>query len=87
MKKILIITSVFSAIIMLNSCGSKSDDETAKPEITTEAAPPHANENTATLSEEQMKTIGIELGSIEQKELTNSVKANGILTEIGRAHV
>ena len=80
MKKILIITSVFSAIIMLNSCGSKSGDETAKPEATKEAAPQQANENTATLSEEQMKTIGIELGSIEQKELTNSVKANGILT-------
>ena len=56
MKKILIITSVFSAIIILNSCGSKSGDETVKTETTTEAAPPSANENTATLIEEQMKT-------------------------------
>ncbi len=80
MKKILIIMPVFSAIVILNSCGNKSSEETAKTATTEQAAPEHANENTATLSEEQIKTIGIELGTVEQKELTNSVKANGILT-------
>lgn len=33
----------------------------------------------ATLTQEQIKMIGIELGSIEQKQLSNSIKANGIL--------
>ena len=32
-----------------------------------------------TLTEEQMKTIGVELGVIEDKELTSSLKTNGVL--------
>lgn len=39
----------------------------------------HENENTATLNEEQMKSIKIEFGNIEQKQLTASLKANGLL--------
>lgn len=37
------------------------------------------NTNQTTLTGEQIKTIGIEFGTIEQKELANSIKANGIL--------
>ncbi|MBK9258198.1 MAG: efflux RND transporter periplasmic adaptor subunit [Saprospiraceae bacterium] len=39
----------------------------------------HENTNTATLTAEQMKSIKIELGSIEKKQLTASLKANGLL--------
>ncbi len=39
----------------------------------------HENENTATLTAEQMKSIQIEFGMIEKKQLTASLKANGLL--------
>lgn len=39
----------------------------------------HENSNGTTLTAEQMKSIKIELGSIERKQLTASLKANGIL--------
>ena len=80
MKKILIITSILFSFVLLSSCGSNSSSETTKEETHEEASEEHGNENTATLTNEQIKTIGIELGTIEQKELTNSIKANGILT-------
>lgn len=37
------------------------------------------NQNSVGLTEEQMKSINIEMGYIEKKQLTNSLKANGIL--------
>lgn len=80
MKKILIIAFTVVCVAALSSCGNKSATETTKETAQEDGGEEHANENTATLTEEQMKTIGIELGSIEQKELTNSVKANGVLT-------
>lgn len=79
MKKYFIIVT---ALFLLQSCGGKSSEE-VKEETKTEekgGEDEHANENTATLTAEQMKTIEIVLGSIEQKELTNSIKANGVLT-------
>lgn len=39
----------------------------------------HENPNTATLTGDQIKSIGIELGSIEKKQLTASLRANGVL--------
>ena len=80
MKKILIITSILFSFVLLSSCGSNSSSETTKEEVREEGGKAHVNENTASLTNEQMKTIAIELGTIEQKELTNSIKANGILT-------
>jgi RND family efflux transporter MFP subunit len=80
MKKILIIAFTVVCVAAVSSCGNKSATETTKETVQEDGGEEHANENTATLTEEQMKTIGIELGSIEQKELTNSVKANGVLT-------
>ncbi len=80
MKKILIIAFTFFSFAVITSCGSNAGSEAAKEENHEEGGEEHANENTATLTEEQMKTIGIELGTIEQKELTNAIKANGILT-------
>lgn len=80
MKKLIIIFSLACSFAILSSCGDKSAKETAKEEPQEEHKEEHENENTATLTQEQIKAIGIEFGSIEQKELTQSVKANGILT-------
>jgi membrane fusion protein, heavy metal efflux system len=82
MKKYFIIATALFALVLLQSCSGKSSGE-VKEEVHTEeegGEDEHANENTATLTAEQMKTIEIVLGTIEQKELTNSVKANGVLT-------
>ena len=80
MKRTLIITSLFLAFIVLNSCGNKNSTETTKPETAVDSEAEHANSNTATLTQEQIKEIGIELGVLEQKNLTASIKANGVLT-------
>ncbi len=73
MLVILAITAVFV------SCGSTDNTEAEKK---TEEAPhedEHENTNTTTLTDEQIKSIGIELGSIEEKQLTTSLKTNGVL--------
>ena len=80
MKRTLIITSLFLAFIVLNSCGNKNSTEITKPETAVDSEAEHANSNTAILTQEQIKEIGIELGVLEQKNLTTSIKANGVLT-------
>lgn len=49
------------------------------PEEATEHHDEHENSNIASLTSEQMKSIKIELGTIEKKQLTSSLKANGLL--------
>ena len=64
------------ALIMGASCGSKQSGESgteAKQEVHQE------DPNTTSLTQEQIKSIGIELGVIEEKQLTASLKANGVL--------
>lgn len=78
--------TLLTAIVMLisltafYSCGGKTKSG-EKTTVTKEEGheDEHENPGTATLTEEQMKTIGVELGVIEEKELTSSLKANGIL--------
>lgn len=78
MKKSLSIYLIFCIGILVAGCGNKGKSETAAE---THAEEEHAHENPATISlnAEQMKSIGLELGRIEQKQLTSSLKANGIL--------
>ena len=78
MKKSLITGIIFCSLISFVSCGSKDDKETPKTEDAAKEEEP-GNPDEATLTNEQMKTIGIELGSIEQKQLTASLKTNGVL--------
>ncbi|MBK9569811.1 MAG: efflux RND transporter periplasmic adaptor subunit [Chitinophagaceae bacterium] len=78
MKKFFITTIIFTGLVFFVSCVSKSNEEVPK----TEEAPKEEeqeNPEEATLTSEQMKTIDIELGSIEQKQLTASLKTNGVL--------
>lgn len=82
MKNFIIIISILATILLLSSCHNHSETdghahgaETKEGEHHDE----HENSNTATLTAEQMKSIKIEFGSIEKKQLTASLKANGIL--------
>ena len=83
MKKFLITIMIFASLVFMVSCGSKdSVTETSTAEVAkTEEGhtDEHENPNTATLTEDQIKSIGLELGTIEQKQLTASVKASGML--------
>jgi membrane fusion protein, heavy metal efflux system len=75
MKNIIFIAAIATSIVFA-SCNS---NKTEKHGEETEHHDEHENNNTATLTAEQMKSIKIELGSIEKKQLTASLKANGLL--------
>ena len=79
MKKFLIILTIPALLLLISSCGGKGKTTTEVTETEGEHEDEHANPNTATLTEEQMKSIGVELGVIEEKSLTSSLKANGVL--------
>jgi len=79
MKNIsVIVFTLCAAAVFFVSCGSKDKTETASPETETHVDE-HENPDEATLTADQIKTIGIEFGSIEQKQLTASLKTNGVL--------
>ncbi|MFN8287987.1 MAG: efflux RND transporter periplasmic adaptor subunit [Chitinophagales bacterium] len=67
---------IISVVLLLSSCGNKTSTETQAPE-----AKPQAQNTSAVVSftPEQVKSIGLETGSIEKKQLTASLKASGIL--------
>lgn len=75
MKKIsaYIIAAVISMVLF--SCGNEPAEKPAAEEVKHEE---HA-EGTVELTDAQMKSIGVEIGNIEQKQLTSSLKANGVL--------
>ncbi len=74
MKKILLILSIISLFI---ACGSKKSETVAVKE---EEKHEEEESNIVSLTEVQIKTAGIELGTIELKNLKNSIKANGMLS-------
>lgn len=80
MKKLIII-SITAVTVFLLSCGSKKEEENKSEEKqnSEEHHDEHENPSTAMLTAEQIKSIKIELGGIEKKQLTASLKANGIL--------
>jgi len=83
MKKFLVTIMIFASLSIIVSCGGKSGStetensgKVKKDEGNTDE---FENPNMAALTEDQIKSIGIELGVIEQKQLTASVKASGVL--------
>ncbi|HNW69704.1 MAG TPA: efflux RND transporter periplasmic adaptor subunit [Bacteroidales bacterium] len=69
MKRKLIILTIFGSFILF-SCGNKTknaDEHEVLPE------------NTCEMNAEQYKLAGIQLGGIEQKDLGNMLKVNGII--------
>lgn len=84
MKKLLIITSVLVSLFLLASCkGEKSADQAEETKTDRPAGESdheaHPNPGTTTLTAGQIKSIGVEMGLIEEKELTAALKANGTL--------
>jgi len=59
---------LFSCIFLLTSCQEKKAEETHEEE---------KSENEVALTEAQFKTVGIEYGTIENKNLNKVIKANG----------
>lgn len=81
MKRIIIIVFTILSYAAFHSCsGNKKNAEAAEEKSQEHSENEHTIENTATLTAEQIETIGIEFGTIEPKELTHAIKANGILT-------
>ena len=82
MKNIAII-SIVIITIFLSSCSDHKEadghDHGAESSTSEEHHDEHENPSTTTLTDAQMKSIKIEFGNIEKKQLTASLKANGIL--------
>ena len=74
-------------VVLLTACSHNESDghkhgttQEAKEEKTTGEVEEESTEATiASLTDEQIKTVGIQFGSIEQKQLTATLKANGAL--------
>ena len=82
MKKYLSVIAIVIAGLLI-SCGDKGQIESEKSveeeKTTGSHVDEHENPNMATLTGEQIKSIGVELGTIEEKQLTSSLKTNGTL--------
>ncbi len=63
----------------LQSCGNKDEKSADTETKENDHKDEHSNSNTATLTNDQIKSIGIEIGGIEEKQLTASIRANGAL--------
>ncbi|MBZ4043730.1 efflux RND transporter periplasmic adaptor subunit [Flavobacterium hibisci] len=76
--KILIAAAIVFSMI---SCGQKNNVEEGNSETEKSGVEEHEEETVtiATLTEDQIKAVGITLGTIENKNLTASIKANGAL--------
>ncbi|MBK9962646.1 MAG: efflux RND transporter periplasmic adaptor subunit [Saprospiraceae bacterium] len=79
MKNIKFIISILTNVIILTSCHTHSEKDGHTHVGEKEFHDEHESPNKAMLTADQMKSIKIELGSIEKKQLTASLKANGIL--------
>lgn len=75
-----IIISIFCISLFLVSCGNSNQTETKE---TTSEEHEHKHEEEiatiATLTQKQINAVGITLGKVENKELTATIKANGML--------
>lgn len=73
--------AIIIASSLFTSCGSKNPEknEGVKTETTAEAKEEPHEEGIIEISEEQLKAVGITIGSIEQKNLNAVVKASGQL--------
>jgi cobalt-zinc-cadmium efflux system membrane fusion protein len=82
MKFKLNILNLFIVSVFLLNCGKKDVTTGSESEVKTEVAEDHHDEapkTIASITEDQIKTVGITLGKIERKELTSTIKANGLL--------
>lgn len=75
----IIIIAIFITAAFIASCRGKDKTETTVTETDAPTDEKHEEADEAILTADQIKTIGIEFGSIEQKQLTASLKTNGVL--------
>ncbi len=78
-NKSIIMVATFTAAVFFASCGGKDKTETVVTETEAQVDEHQVKSDEAVLTADQVKTIGIEFGSIEQKQLTTSLKTNGVL--------
>ena len=71
--KLITILIIFIGFIIVTSCGNKAVEEAVVKELHTEA------ENTVEFNATQYKTAGIELGQVENKQISGTIKVNGML--------
>jgi membrane fusion protein, heavy metal efflux system len=67
--------SFFVSFTLLFACASNSEKSMDEPAAKVE----NVKSNEVTLSEEQFKSLGIELGSPQMRGISGSIKANGVL--------
>jgi len=76
-KNYFLLYILMASTVAITSCGGKTEVvQETKQEV--DNVEEHA-ENTVSLTNEQIQSIGIETGVIEQKQLTDALKTNGIL--------
>lgn len=78
MKKYILSILLLSCVSFFLQCKSKPATETEK-HAPTETENHEHEEGTVSFTKEQMEMVGIELGSITARSLSNNLKANGIL--------
>ncbi len=70
---------LFSIVFWAVACKNKpASNEESKPETVADTL------ETVTLTAEQLQTIGVKIGAIEQKELSAMVKANGMISVLNQ---
>ena len=74
------ITLIFAVSVLLTGCKKESEVTETKQATKAEEPEEHQDPNVAHFTEEQIKTVGIQMGSIESKELSNTIKVSGMLT-------
>jgi RND family efflux transporter MFP subunit len=77
MKRSLII---FSVIFLLVACKNKTTENKAEKSATEETKAEEPESEYTAISIAQMKAVGIETDTLQQKDLTETVKVNGMLT-------
>ena len=82
-NKIAFIATIVVLIFSFSACKNDKQNEgqSTGAKATEKAEAPHEEEapTITTLTEEQIKAVGIQLGVVEQKELTATIRANGLL--------
>ena len=74
------ITLIFAVSVLLTGCKKELEVTETKNTPEVEKVDEHEDPNVAHFTEEQIKTVGIQMGSIESKELSNTIKVSGMLT-------
>lgn len=77
MKASTIASILIAAAFVLTACSVKSKEDSATSRDEPEESP--ANTTWVTLTQKQIATVGIQLGSLEQKPIDSTLRVNGVL--------